>query len=69
MKKDKSTLENINLVATPKETGHLTYIFNAFLVDSLASPSSLLANHNALQQGVNDRGSKGVIKGHDLHVQ
>lgn len=45
-----------------------TYILNAFLVDSLASFSGLLANHYALQQGVNHRDSKGVIKGYDLHL-
>lgn len=46
-----------------------TYIFNAFLVDGLASFSSLLANHNALQQRVNNRFSKGIVKRHNLQLQ
>lgn len=47
----------------------LTYILSAFLVHSLPTLSSLLADHNALQQGVNYRHSKGVIKRHNLHLQ
>lgn len=46
-----------------------TYILDAFLVDSLASFSSLLANHDALQQGVNHRDSIGVKKGYDVHLE
>lgn len=58
-----------NACVTRIVSSFLTYILNAFPVDSLASLSSLLADHNTLQQRVNHRHSKGVIKGHNLHLQ